>query len=80
MCSLLLFFFVILCIEGCLERSMLFCVMYVMCGLCYCIVLSLYCIVFYCPVWHCSLLPRGINTFGVNNSNNNKKSSFFFFY
>ena len=47
MCSLS--FFVILHIEGCLERCMLFCVTSViMCDVCYCIVL--YCIVLYCIV------------------------------
>jgi hypothetical protein len=58
----LIFFFVTLHIQDCLE----FCV--ILCDVCYCVVL--YCIVLYCPVLHCSTLPPGKNPLAVNKNNN----------
>jgi hypothetical protein len=46
----------------------------ILCDMCYYIVLYLYGTVLYCPVFHCSTLPPGINTFSLNNNNNNNNN------
>ena len=63
------FLFFILLIEVCLKCCMSFCVI---CAIAlYCVALT----VLYCPALHCSTLPRGLNTFSVNNNNNNNNNN-----